>query len=118
MPAARATGGAGPLVTPGRPRAARGPVAGAGRVCDAGLRSFTMANMDASALEVLTALLSLVSAVGVLVVNGKVDRLTGRVDNLTGRVDRLTGRVDALAGTLHTVVGALMGRNPLPGGSS
>ena len=56
--------------------------------------------MDGSVLEVLTALLSLVSAVGVLVVNGKVDRLTGRVDSLTGLVDRLTGRIDALDGDL------------------
>ena len=55
-------------------------------------------DMDASVLEVLTALLSLVSAVGVLVVNSKVDRLTGRVD--------------ALEGTLHMVVSVVMGRKP------
>ena len=52
-------------------------------------------------LEVLTALLSLVSAVGVLVVNGKVDRLTGRVE-------RLTGRVDALGGTVQAMITAVM----------
>ena len=66
-------------------------------------------------LDVLTALLSLVSAVGVLIVNGKVDRLTGRVDSLTGRVERMTGRVDALEGTLHTVVAAVMDRSPSRG---
>lgn len=33
-------------------------------------------------LATLTLLLSLVNAVGVLLVNGKVDRLTGRVDAL------------------------------------
>ncbi len=60
--------------------------------------------MDASVLEVLTALLSFVSAVGVLVVNSKVDRLTGRVD--------------ALAGTLHMVVSVVMGRKPFTGGPS
>lgn len=75
-------------------------------------------DMDATVLEVLTALLSLVSAVGVLVVNGKVDRLTGRVDSLTRLVDRLTGRVDALEWTLHTVVAAVMDRRPSAGGSA
>ena len=102
------------------------------RVCDAVANRLRWTRMDATVLDVLTALLSLVSAVGVLVVNGKVDRLTGRVDNLTAQVDsltvrvdsltarveRMTGRVDALEGTLHTVVGAVMGRNPLPGGPS
>ena len=57
-----------------------------------------MADMDASVLEVLTALLSLVSAVGVLVVS---------------KVDRLTGRVDALEGTLHMVVSVILGRNAI-----
>ena len=52
--------------------------------------------MDANGLDVLTALLSLVSAIGVLVVNSKVDRLTGRVE--------------ALEATLHTVVTAILGR--------
>ncbi len=61
-------------------------------------------DMDASALEVLTALLSFVSAVGVLVVNSKVDRLTGRVD--------------ALEGTLHMVVSVVMGRKPASGDPS
>ncbi len=61
-------------------------------------------DMEASVLEVLTALLSLVSAVGVLVVNSKVDRLTGRVD--------------ALEGTLHMVVAVVMGRKPSSGGPS
>ena len=74
--------------------------------------------MDASVLEVLTALLSLVSAVGVLIVNGKVDRLTVRIDSLTRLVDRLTGRVDALEGTLHTVVAAVMDRRRFSGGAS
>ena len=55
-----------------------------------------MDGMDATVLEVLTALLSLVSAVGVLVVNSKVDRLTGRVD--------------ALESTLRMVVAVVMGR--------
>lgn len=55
-----------------------------------------MGGMDADALDVLTALLSLVSAIGVLVVNSKVDRLTGRVD--------------ALEATLHLVVTAILGR--------
>ncbi len=61
-------------------------------------------DVDASVLEVLTALLSLVSAVGVLVVNSKVDRLTGRVD--------------ALEGTLHMVVSVVMGRKPASGDPS
>ena len=75
-------------------------------------------DMDASVLDVLTALLSLVSAVGVLIVNGKVDRLTVRVDSLTRLVDRLTVRVDALEGTLHTVVAAVMDRRPSSRGPS
>ena len=54
--------------------------------------------MDATVLDVLTALLSLVSAGGVLVVNSKVDRLTGRVD--------------ALDATVHMVVAVIMGRRP------
>ena len=76
MPVAGATG------SPRHPRLAAGDAGFGGRVpervCDAGPRSFAIANMDATALDVLTALLSLVSAVGVLIVNGKVDRLTGR----------------------------------------
>lgn len=52
--------------------------------------------MQATVLDVLTALLSLVSAIGVLVVNSKVDRLTGRVD--------------ALEGTLHLAVTGILGR--------
>ena len=56
-----------------------------------------MEGMDATVLDALTALLSLVSAVGVLVVNSKVDRLTGRVD--------------ALESTLRMVVAVVMGRN-------
>lgn len=51
----------------------------------------------------ITALVSLVSAVGVLVVNSKVDRLTGRVD--------------ALETTLHMVVTVVMGRK-LPSSGS
>ena len=62
-----------------------------------------MEDMDATVLEVLTALLSFVSAVGVLVVNSKVDRLTGRVD--------------ALEATLHMVVTVVMGRK-LPSSGS
>ncbi len=62
-----------------------------------------MERMDATVLDVLTALLSLVSAVGVLVVNSKVDRLTGRVD--------------ALDGTLHLVVAVVMGRKIPSSGS-
>lgn len=58
--------------------------------------------MDASVLEILTALLSLVSAVGVLVVNGKVDRLTGRMERLTGRVDSLEGTVQAMIAAVMT----------------
>ena len=57
-----------------------------------------MVGMNATALDVLTALLSLVSAIGVLVVNSKVDRLAGRVD--------------ALEGTLHLIVTAILGRKP------
>ncbi len=56
-----------------------------------------MDRMDATVLDVLTALLSLVSAVGVLVVNSKVDRLTGRVG--------------ALESTPLMVVAFVMGRN-------
>ena len=62
-----------------------------------------MEYMEATVLEVLTALLSFVSAVGVLVVNSKVDRLTGRVD--------------ALEATLHMVVTVVMGRK-LPSSGS
>ena len=51
----------------------------------------------------ITALVSLVSAVGVLVVNSKVDRLTGRVD--------------ALENTMHVVLAAVMGRK-LPSSGS
>ncbi|MCY3846666.1 MAG: hypothetical protein OXH69_24355 [Acidobacteria bacterium] len=57
-----------------------------------------MAEMNATVLDVLTAVLSLVSAIGVLVVNSKVDRLTGRVD--------------ALEGTLHLVVTGILARKP------
>ena len=57
-----------------------------------------MAVMSATVLDVLTAVLSLVSAIGVLVVNSKVDRLTGRVD--------------ALEGTLHRVVTGILARKP------
>lgn len=53
-----------------------------------------------------------------LIVNGKVDRLTVRIDSLTRLVDRLTGRVDALEGTLHTVVAAVMDRRRFSGGAS
>ena len=57
-----------------------------------------MVEMNATVLDVLTAVLSLVSAIGVLVVNSKVDRLTGRVD--------------ALEGTLHLVVTGILARKP------
>ena len=57
-------------------------------------------------LATLTLLISLVNAIGVLLVNGKVDRLTGRVDHLTGRVDRLTGRVDALQAVITADINA------------
>ena len=43
----------------------------------------------------LTLLISLVNAVGVLLVNGKVDGLTARVDHLTGRVDALQAVITA-----------------------
>ena len=82
MPADGATGDAG---RPCHAVSPRGFAAGARGVGDVARNRATMGDMDAPALDVLTALLSLVSAVGVLVVNGKVDRLTGRVDNLTGR---------------------------------
>lgn len=51
----------------------------------------------------ITAFVSLVSAVGVLVVNSKVDRLTGRVD--------------ALESTMHVVLAVVMGRK-LPSSGS
>ena len=73
-----------------------------------------MVVMHATVLDVLTAVLgrrlgrrlgpppgtplSLVSAIGVLVVSSKVDRLTGRVD--------------ALEGTLHLVVTGILARKP------
>ena len=63
-----------------------------------GARVIYAGRMNATALDVLTALLSLVSAIGVLVVNSKVDRLAGRVDGLEG--------------TLHLVVTAILGRKP------
>ena len=50
----------------------------------------------------VTALLSLVNAVGVLLVNGKVDRPTKRVE-------WLTGRVDAFEGTVQSMVSAVAG---------
>ena len=54
--------------------------------------------MDASLLlDVLSTLLSLVAAIGVLVVNGKVDRLSGEVS------------------ALKAVVAAIIGRSALPG---
>ena len=57
----------------------------------------------------ITALLSFVNAVGVLIVNRKVDRLTVRVDRLTACVERLTGRLDALEGTVQSMIGAIAG---------
>ena len=49
--------------------------------------------MDASLLlDVLSMLLSLVAAVGVLVVNGKVDRLSGEVSTLKAVVAAIIGR--------------------------
>lgn len=57
-------------------------------------------------LATLTLLISLVNAIGVLLVNGKVDGLTARVDHLTGRVDRLTGRVDALQAVITADINA------------
>lgn len=49
--------------------------------------------MDASLLlDVLSMLLSLVAAVGVLVVNGKVDRLSGEVSALKSVVAAIIGR--------------------------
>ena len=49
--------------------------------------------MDASLLlDVLSMLLSLVAAVGVLLVNGKVDRLSGEVSALTAVVAAIIGR--------------------------
>ena len=49
--------------------------------------------MDASLLlDVLSMLLSLVAAVGVLVVNGKVDRLSGEVSALKAVVAAIIGR--------------------------
>ena len=49
--------------------------------------------MDASLLlDVLSMLLSLVAAIGVLVVNGKVDRLSGEVSALKAVVAAIIGR--------------------------
>ena len=50
----------------------------------------------------ITALLSLVNAVGVWLVNGKVDRLAKRVE-------WLAGRVDALEGTVQSMMAAIVG---------
>lgn len=48
--------------------------------------------MDASLLvDVLSMLLSLVAAIGVLVVNGKVDRLSGEVSALKAVVAAIIG---------------------------
>ena len=44
----------------------------------------------------ITALLSLVNAVGILPVNGKVDLLARRVEWLAGRVDALEGTVQSM----------------------
>lgn len=43
-------------------------------------------------LDVLSTLLSLVAAIGVLVVNGKVDRLSGEVSALKAVVAAIIGR--------------------------
>ena len=49
--------------------------------------------MDASLLlDVLSMLLSLVAAIGVLVVNGKVDRLSGEVSALKAVAAAIIGR--------------------------
>ena len=56
-------------------------------------------------LATLTLLISLVNAIGVLLVNGKVDGLIGRVDHLTGRVDHLTSRVEHLTGRVDRLTG-------------
>lgn len=64
-----------------------------GRIVNPGIRETA-----SLILATLTLLISLVNAIGVLLVNGKVDGLTGRVDHLTDRVDDLTGKVDHLTG--------------------
>jgi len=54
-------------------------------------RSYAV-EMDATVLDVITALLSLVAAVGVLMVNAKVDRLSGRVEALQSVIGAIIGR--------------------------
>lgn len=77
-----------------------------------------MRDMDATLIEVLTALFLLVSAVGVLILIGKVERLTARIDSLIGRVERLTELLAALDGTLRTVAATLMDRKRSAAGAS
>ena len=45
-------------------------------------------------LQVLTLAISLVGAIGVLIINSKVDRLTGRIEDLNAR----TAIISAVAG--------------------
>ena len=58
-------------------------------------------------LETLTAVAALIGALaglpntaGVLMVNGKVDRLAGRVDRVTGRVDAIERQQDRMLNVL------------------
>ena len=72
------------------------PTGATAQARDSGARARERGNVVS--VTVLTLLISLVNAIGVLLVNGKVDGLTGRVDHLTDRVDDLTGKVDHLTG--------------------
>lgn len=71
-----------------------------GRIVNPGIRETA-----SLILATLTLLISLVNAIGVLLVNGKVDGLTGTVDHLTGTVDHLTDRVDDLTDRVDDLTG-------------
>ena len=66
-----------------------------------GMEAGTMALLTLITV-LITALLSLVNAVGVLLVNAKMDRLAKRVE-------WLAGRVDALEGTVQSMIAAIVG---------
>ena len=78
-------------------------------MCACGSVGYTPDMVDAltAVAAVLGALGSVVACVGVLILNGKIDRLSGRVD-------RLAGRVDAIEATLQTLMSALIGRGWRP----
>ena len=87
MPATGATARRSSLVTPvgpapGERAAGLGCERRSGTLAGSGRDRLRCDDMDATVIEVLTALFLLVSAVGVLILIGKVERLTARIDSL------------------------------------